>query len=1641
MAVNHDAHHVVVALSMPIVYTNDGDHDRDGLLFAPACHVPLLRWARDRFEDEDEEFARRVTLVAHLEAMVDGLPHFADMLERLEALAGYDPTDHDPADDRLALRQMARDLLATVADRWGRRVAMIDPVDAAHGGGDERGDDGGGHDDPVHDSIRHHVLHQLDELRAAWRMLLRTHPEIDAAVLPELGSDHYHALVDAQTKLLSEARQAVKDWLDELDEDPVRGLDANLVRLQAESGLSAGRIRRLLLNDHRAGPPVVAEPGRPAPAVGYDRFNPMRPIPVVEPLVLRGHAGEQLTVKVENQLRRRRVGFHVQGGGLGGGEGDQAGVGVRYGDGSHVGDNPDTTIGPGEHHLFRLDCHQEGVWAINDLADVRGSEHGTNARGLFGALIVEPAGSTWLDPETGEDLTHRGEGPQQYRDVIVADERPGTEDHLEFTDFHVDDVARSFREHTVFIHDEPSVHSLRHLVGEHAVMPLSYRAEPMPNRIPHALRRLAEQTRDREADGGPPADGIDFRAVRRSLDPDTFEERFDTARGADGTYLERIGGEEQHHSSWLFGEPVTPVLRGYRGDPSRIRLVHAGVKETHVFHLHVHQWRAVANDTAPPSTHGAGKAGSQILDSITIGPQAAITIDPLYGAGSRQHAFGDIIWHCHLYPHFHHGMWGLWRSFDRLVDHDTVYPDGSPCRALRPLPGRDPAPADDDHPGFPWFVDATFPRKSPPPPALDDAHVGGRRRLLGMDPISDLERNACPPGAVDRHQPGAVFVDLDGLAVEWNERAGLPPPRIISYDISARAERADYNRHGWHDPLACTYRLTGVRTRQLDEHGEATGEEVDHPVDHLAWDPGRPETFFPRANQGDIVEIRFANEFTSLPADRFDVAQPAVECGLHVHLVKFDVLSADGSSTGFNYLSGASTTEAMSDLLAAPDDDHGPDRVAANVGLHRWVVDEEFGPSFFHDHLLANYRQKHGLAGALVAEPAGSTWLTPDGAHVAWSGTEAVVIPTTEPDGPGGDRYRARFREHALSVCDFVAVLDEDGRPLNPPGVLSGDNDPGTMAVNYRCEPLTRRGPDPSLWFAAESDPPDTPMWRGYPGERAMVRLIQGSHEEQHTFTVNGMRWRRDWNSPVAPLANQQTVGISEAFTLNVDPATGGRYGPGDHLWQCASIDDTWLGCWGWWRIHDEAHDDLPGLAHYVVPCDDRPDPALIEAGAAAAVRDRLVRPDHPDREFVVVARRVEHRYDGFHLTDPWGLSFAVADGWEPVPDPHDPDGHQADDHGDLGPEFRRGLGVGDGTEPLVLRARRGEWVKVTVINELVRPHPDDEPDLPPFGVEPSAPRLPLEHTDELGRPDQRTVSPRVSLHPSLVRYEVGSDDGAYVGDNDDGTVPPLPATGADGHGGHEPDVGQVVDRPGGHGNWREYWWYADEALAPEHHASGDPGQVCYLQDLADLRNHRHHGLFGALVVEPGDVTPIDLVTGLEAWSGPTARIVDTASWRNGSSEVVATEHVVFVHDGVRLFVAGDPAQPVGDIEPDGDPEDAGHKGINYRCNPVHPAEGLSDPDPSTPSFASTVYRPTWLRVVGAADKPRQHTFNVHGVDLDSAPWVDGAPKVGALSGIAAGWVADLVLRPEAAGDHVYRSGACQWALQQGAWGLLRVEG
>jgi manganese oxidase len=1629
-------HYHVVAFSMPIVYTLEGDHDPNGLVYVLEPIRELLQWAKDRWNDNDR-------LLPHLHFRRQRVQLVIDALERLDAMVAR-LREGTVSDRALLVETIGREELSEAEDLGAK--------ERRHGDRPE---------DARAMAVRLNFQRQIDELTVALRDLEDIDgpnswnepvpPGKDAELaevdrlsplkpirLVTLTSDRRMAWRQewiVQAKLLD---RAIEQWFDRSEADEDRRFDAR--ELSKQSGIDEQWVRRLLLNDHKPG----TDRGR-----AFDRFNPMKPIPAVRPLVLRCRQGERVEITLENSLRSRRVGFHVQGEGMS----TLEGRGVCYADGAAIGQNHDSTFAPKEKIVFHYDAKHEGIWPINDLADVRGGELGTNSHGLFGAIIVESPGTKWRDPETGEDLTDKDWCSLLDVDIIPDDENIDHPRHKDFVDFYYDKVPRSFREFTVFIHDEPEVHSGLHTVGEHTVMPLSYRAEPMHNRLPHRMREYVAKTKPLpekdDATATKPVPEVDRTAFKWELG-DELDEQFWTARTATGEWLERVAGEEQHHSSWLFGDPITHILRAYKGDPCRVRLIHAGVKETHIFHLHVHQWRAVASDTAAPSVNGLDASGqpkhkgSQLLDSITIGPQSSMTIDPLYGSGSRQHAVGDIIWHCHLYPHFHHGMWGLWRSYDRLVDGNKPYPDGSYCPPLKPLPGRKPDESTLKIPGFPWFIDGVFPMKAPPPPVGDNTPLNGRRILLRMKPASELERAAMPERCRRGETPGAIFVDLDTDAEKWNEKVGLPiKPRILSYDVEVVTSPCQYNVDGWHDPRAHHYRMMKVEVREWKD-GEYKSTHTE------TFDRDRnlnPSPFYPRANHGDIVEWRQHNRLGSLPADGFDFGQLPVECGLHVHLVKFDPLSADGSSTGWNYLSGASCREAVGADLG--------DELRV-VSRHRWVVDEEFGPCFFHDHLLANFRQKHGLFAALIAEPYNSQWERADDRDlIAWSQTEAVVIPPKNSGLPS-------FREACLAIADFVPLLDRHRRPLNPPTTLSGDDDPGAMAVNYRNAPLTFRGKDPSQWFSSSArsrrnfdgmrGDPDTPIIRTYPGERLRIRLIQGSHEEQHGMAIHGMRWRRDWGNPKSTLVNQQTLGISEAFTLDINPADASPYGTGDHLWHFSAIDDLWLGCWGFVRSLVPTPENFARFSP--VPDWERSTAQVLQALRDAKAVPKLTDADIENaRTFVVVAQRTEHLYTDKNLTDPWGLIYRVAhcskedittgrnkDIWK-IED--DRDKQDEKDEKDKNYLLIKKNQIDESDLPLVLRARRGEWIRVILVNALLDDDDDgdrEEDGQIEFGVEPSPARLPLEHLDELHRPDRRKVSPRVSIHASLLSYDVSQFDGSYVGLNFDSTVAPRRTyrnhTSHMGGADMESTVIHRMEHQRSR-NWREYWWYADEHLATASHAEGS-GQVCYLYDMADIRNHRHHGLIGAIVVEPGDVTPFkaesEATTGNgDGWTGINAKICDK------DGKVIARETAIFIQDGLRFFVNGNPDFPMPDVNPGDDPEDSGQKGINYRSHPVHHGVVSTQETPVFPLLTAQPQDKVWLRLIGGNDKPRQHTITIHGCAWPEAVWAPKIAMAGAVSGFSPCRVENIAIELPYPGDYAVRAGAFRWAAEHGVWSSLRA--
>ena len=81
---------------------------------------------------------------------------------------------------------------------------------------------------------------------------------------------------------------------------------------------------------------------------------------------------------------------------------------------------------------------------------------------------------------------------------------------------------------------------------------------------------------------------------------------------------------------------------------------------------------------------------------------------------------------------------------------------------------------------------------------------------------------------------------------------------------------------------------------------------------------------------------------------------------------------------------------------------------------------------------------------------------------------------------------------------------------------------------------------DPAHIFSSfvYSDPA-TPILETYPGEPIRIRLLDGAHEEQHIFNIEGLPWRKEITDPVSPLVQAQTIGISEAFNLHIDDLRG----------------------------------------------------------------------------------------------------------------------------------------------------------------------------------------------------------------------------------------------------------------------------------------------------------------------------------------------------------------------------------------------------------------------------------------------------------------------------------------------------------------------
>ena len=268
---------------------------------------------------------------------------------------------------------------------------------------------------------------------------------------------------------------------------------------------------------------------------------------------------------------------------------------------------------------------------------------------------------------------------------------------------------------------------------------------------------------------------------------------------------------------------------------------------------------------------------------------------------------------------------------------------------------------------------------------------------------------------------GAPFADP--CPSEYYEDATKDGKPMSVNRLSPRIYKSAYiqfdmtvNKYGWHDPQA--------RMPVLEEDAAAT-------LDGTRF----AEPLFFRANSGDCIQFQATNLIPSvLNLDDFQVYSPTDTIGQHIHLVKFDVTSSDGSANGWNYEDGTFSPDEVRERIDASNFKDGANHngkavdwkgqtssallqakthpilmdngsmqpkqtfwymtnsekdlkehpwCGAQSTVQRWWADPVLNDKwddrtmravFTHDHYGPSSHQQHGFYAALIVEPKDTVW-------------------------------------------------------------------------------------------------------------------------------------------------------------------------------------------------------------------------------------------------------------------------------------------------------------------------------------------------------------------------------------------------------------------------------------------------------------------------------------------------------------------------------------------------------------------------------------------------------------------------------------------------------------------------------------------
>jgi hypothetical protein len=769
--------------------------------------------------------------------------------------------------------------------------------------------------------------------------------------------------------------------------------------------------------------------------------------------------------------------------------------------------------------------------------------------GFYQGLVIEPQGSKWRHPETGQTFGGRPDGgPTSWRaDILWVNPKTNKDESyreflLEFSDFQLaykkgggGTAEFPFPDPANVINppakDEPGLPVLVQpanqcpgtnfappcpeavSAADPGTMVVNYRNEPL------ALRVRDPQTNGQAKDPVTqvPTEAGDlshaFRSLTTRKDPD-----FNTQPG----YVPKLTLDVRP------GDPATPMLRAYEDDKVQVRVLVGGFEEGHNFGVQGMRW------LFEPSDPNSGYRNNQMMGisehyefEIPQFPRSTKEhfVDYRYAPGSAV----DDLWN---------GLWGMLRAYSAKRS--------DPAEVLLELPNN--------------------------PKGL--AKVEDKSTFTGV----------CPKEAPSRPY------DITAILA----RDALPGGTLV------------YNHRGnqggqLHDPTAILY----VRTEDLGTTGKLSPDQLAEPLILRANAGDCIEVTLRNKlpTDGKMPDLAGYNTLPMI-VNGFNAndVKPSNEVGLHPQLVFFDVSRSNGQNVGHNPVQtvkpGQTTNYQWYAGIVSVDNSN-----PANPG--RWVASPaEFGAT----NLTSSDPIKHsnkGAIGGLIIEPRGSTW--PEFETVANPDTSSsnpyvrtrAQVTVTKADGTS-------FRDFVLLFQNDVNLRYADGSAVKNTAEAEDSEDSGQKGFNYRTEPLWKRmgyapethlscGDDGNGNFITDctrnrdftnvlsntqvGEDPVTPIFTARAGQPVRFRILHpAGHARNNVMQVHGHIWEEEpytsnstvlGNNPLSEWkGSQYGVGPGSHFDLMLKNGAGGAFRvTGDYLYRDQGSFPFDGGLWGIFRV------------------------------------------------------------------------------------------------------------------------------------------------------------------------------------------------------------------------------------------------------------------------------------------------------------------------------------------------------------------------------------------------------------------------------------------------------------------------------------------